>query len=73
MANNSGSGIASWFLHNPTAANLLMWVLLLGGFVAIFTMRQEVFPSAVLDTIEIRTEYRGSTASEVEAQVVQRK
>ncbi len=36
-----------------------------------FTMRQEVFPSALLDTIEINAHYRGATASEVEAQVVQ--
>ena len=67
----SRSSIALWFLHNPTAANLLMWILVAGGVVAIFTMRQEVFPTAVLDTIEIQAEYRGATASEVEAQVVQ--
>ena len=63
--------VSLWFLHNPTAANLLMWVFLVGGVIAVFNMRQEVFPTAVLDTIEIRVEYRGATASEVEAQVVQ--
>lgn len=63
--------ISIWFLNNPTAANLLMWVFIVGGVVAVFTMRQEVFPTAVLDTIEIRAQYRGATASEVEAQVVQ--
>ena len=63
--------VSLWFLHNPTAANLLMWVFLIGGVIAVFNMRQEVFPTAVLDTIEIRVEYRGATASEVEAQVVQ--
>ena len=63
--------IASWFLTNPTAANLLMVVCILGGVVATFTMRQEVFPTAVLDTIEIGVEYRGATAAEVESQVVQ--
>ena len=63
--------VAFWFLHNPTAANLLMWVFLIAGVIAVFNMRQEVFPTAVLDTIEIRAEFRGATASEVEAQVVQ--
>ncbi len=63
--------VSHWFLHNPTAANLLMWVFLIGGVIAVFNMRQEVFPTAVLDTIEIRAEYRGATASEVEVQVVQ--
>jgi multidrug efflux pump subunit AcrB len=48
-----------------------MWVFLIGGVIAVFNMRQEVFPTAILDTIEIRAEYRGATASEVAAQVVQ--
>ena len=65
------SSLALWFLHNPTAANLLMWVFVIGGVVAVMNMRQEVFPTAVLDTIEIQLEYRGATASEVETQVVQ--
>ena len=63
--------IPLWFLHNPTAANLLMWVFIIGGVIALFNMRQEVFPNAILDTIEIRAEYRGATAAQVEAQVVQ--
>ena len=64
-------GISEWFLDHAVAANLLMCVLLVGGLVAIATMRQEVFPTAVLDTIEVRVEYRGATATEVEAQIVE--
>lgn len=71
MSTEPRASLSLWFLHNPTAANLLMWVFLIGGVIAVFNMRQEVFPTAVLDTIEIRAEYRGATASEVEAQVVQ--
>ncbi|MEM7218260.1 MAG: efflux RND transporter permease subunit [Pseudomonadota bacterium] len=71
MAARDSQGVSGWFLHNPTAANLLMVVLIVAGVIAIFTMRQEVFPLAVLDTIEIRADYRGATAAEVEAQVVQ--
>ena len=63
--------LSSWFLHNPTAANLLMVVFIAGGIVAALTMRQEVFPTMVRDTVLIEAEYRGATASEVEAQVVQ--
>ena len=66
----SRSTVALWFLHNPTAANLFMWVLVISGLIALMTMRQEVFPTAVLDTIEIKAEYRGATASTVESQVV---
>lgn len=71
MSTEPRASLSLWFLHNPTAANLLVWVFLIGGVIAVFNMRQEVFPTAVLDTIEIRAEYRGATASEVEAQVVQ--
>lgn len=63
--------ISNWFLHNPTASNLLMWVFVFSGLISIFTMRQEVFPTMILDTVEIKVSYRGATASEVEAQVVQ--
>ena len=66
----SRSTVALWFLYNPTAANLLMWVLAISGLIALLTMRQEVFPTAVLNTIEIQAEYRGATASTVESQVV---
>ncbi len=71
MSSDPKPSISTWFLYNPTAANLLMWVFIAGGLIAVFNMRQEVFPNAVLDTIEIRAEYRGATASEVEVQVVQ--
>ena len=64
-------GIAKWFLYNPTASNLLMLVFVISGIVAIFTMRQEVFPTMLVDTIKIEAVYRGATASEVESQVVQ--
>ena len=71
MQSTHRSSIWIWFLHNPTAANLLMCVFIVGGIVAAFTMRQEVFPTALLKTIEISADYRGATASEVESQVVQ--
>ena len=71
MSTNENRSVAHWFLYNPTAANLLMWVFVVGGIVAVFTMRQEVFPNAVLDTIKISAEYRGATATEVSQQVVQ--
>ena len=32
------SSISLWFLNNPTAANLLMWIFVIGGVIAIFNM-----------------------------------
>ena len=69
--NSQRDGLIGLFSNHPVAANLLMVVCLVGGVIATFTMRQEVFPNALLDTIEINVQYRGATASEVETQVVQ--
>ena len=37
-------GPISWMARNPVAANLLLLVLILGGFVSATQVRQEVFP-----------------------------
>ncbi|MEM1436753.1 MAG: efflux RND transporter permease subunit, partial [Pseudomonadota bacterium] len=71
MGRQSSRSIALWFLRNPTAANLLMLACLAGGVIALFSIRQEVFPTSILKTLEVRAEYRGATASELEFQVVE--
>ena len=43
----------TWFAHNPVAANLLMLVILVGGAITVFTVRQEVFPEFSTDTITV--------------------
>ena len=44
--------LITWFVDNPVAANLLMAILLLGGFATLLTVRQEEFPSVDLDAIQ---------------------
>ena len=56
----------NWFVHNPVAANLLMFLLLVGGALMVFSIRQEIFPEFSTDTITITVPYLGAAPEEVE-------
>ncbi len=56
----------TWFAHNPVAANLLMLVILVGGAITVFAVRQEVFPEFSTDTITVTVPYLGAAPEEVE-------
>ena len=63
------SRVIGWFVHNPVAANLLMFVLVAGGLLALPTIRQEEFPAVDSDLVRISVEYPGATPEESEASV----
>lgn len=63
-------GLLAWMVHNPVSANLLMLVLVVGGLVAAFQIKQEVFPEYDLDIVTISVSYPGATPTEVERGVV---
>ena len=60
------------FARHPTAANLLMGVLLLLGLIVLPTMLRETFPDITRQQVEIRVIYPGASASEIEESVCQR-
>ena len=62
----------AWMARNSVAANLLMVLILLIGFVNVFNVVQEFFPEASLDAIQVRVEYLGASPEEVEEGVVRR-
>ncbi|MEM9728322.1 MAG: efflux RND transporter permease subunit [Myxococcota bacterium] len=65
------SGPLAWMAKNGVASNVLMWVLVAGGLVALgFGVRQEVFPEVEYDRIVVTTEYPGASPAEVEQGVV---
>ena len=37
--------IITWFVDNSVAANLLMWVFIVGGLISIYTVHKEQFPN----------------------------
>ena len=55
------TGPIAWMVNNPVAANLLMAVCLLGGFLAFFQIKQEVFPEIIRDVVTFRVGYAGFT------------
>ncbi len=63
------SRIIAWFVKNPVAANLLMLVLVMGGLLALPTIRQEEFPSVDIDLIRVSIEYPGATPEETEKSI----
>ncbi|NNK55737.1 MAG: efflux RND transporter permease subunit [Desulfofustis sp.] len=63
-------GIIAWMVHNRVTPNLLMIVLLLGGFLVSTTIKQEVFPEFELDLIAVNVAYPGASPEEVEQSVV---
>ncbi|MGB6219428.1 efflux RND transporter permease subunit [Haloferula sp.] len=67
---NESKGLIPWFARNPIAANLLMIALVALGIISIFKIKQEVFPTFVLDTVVVDVQYRGASPVEVEQSVI---
>ncbi|MGB0323222.1 MAG: efflux RND transporter permease subunit [Luminiphilus sp.] len=63
------SGPITWFIKNPIAANLLMVLLIIGGYTSIPKLDKQFFPTPEINQIEIRMEFRGASPREVEEQI----
>ena len=61
--------LIDWFLKNPVAAQLLMGLLLIGGFIGSKLVHKEVFPSAKAPVIQVSMLYPGASPKEVEEQI----
>ncbi|MEM9422272.1 MAG: efflux RND transporter permease subunit, partial [Pseudomonadota bacterium] len=66
------NGLISWWARNGVAANLLMVLIIIVGIVMFFRLEREVFPSAVLDVVEIEVAWPGASPLEVENQIILR-
>jgi len=56
----------AWFVRNGVAANILMGIILVGGFASIRGIKMELFPNFDLDIITITVPYPGAAPMEVE-------
>ncbi|MBX2798063.1 MAG: efflux RND transporter permease subunit [Myxococcales bacterium] len=63
-------GLVSWMANNRVAANLLMVLLLLGGWLSASNTQQEVFPEFALDAVYVSVAYPGASPAEVEQGVL---
>lgn len=66
------NGVIAWFAENRVAANMLMFIILVAGALAIPATQKEIFPNVSLDKISISVIYPGASPSEVEEAVCTR-
>ena len=59
----------TWFVKNPVATNLLMWIFLAGGFIAFMNLNQEEFPDIDFGVIQVSVPYLGATPAEAESAI----
>ena len=59
-------GIIAWFAKNNVAANLLMWILLIGGLFSTVIINKEIFPTFELNYLNISVAYPGAAPQEIE-------
>ena len=64
--------LTSWFIRNPVAANLIMFLILVSGALAVSSMRIEGFPKLPADTLEVSTVFDGAYAEQVDRQITQK-
>ncbi|MGJ8669029.1 MAG: efflux RND transporter permease subunit [Oceanococcus sp.] len=63
-------GPIAYFARNPVTANLLMLVLIIGGFFASSQIKKEVFPEFDLDMVSVSVSYPGASPEDVEQGIV---
>jgi multidrug efflux pump subunit AcrB len=70
MTRNPFESLINWFARNAVAANLLMVILLIGGFYTVLTIKKEMQPSVETNFITVGVPFLGATPSDVEEGVV---
>ncbi len=61
-----------YFVRHPTAANLLMLVIILLGVLGAASLTRELFPEFASSYIKVRVIYKGASAEEVEETICRR-
>lgn len=63
-------GPVAWMAGHGVAANLIMIICLVGGFLSLRNIKQEVFPDIALDTVTVSVVYPGASPEEVESSIL---
>ena len=67
-----GGGIVSWWARNSVAANLVMIVAIVGGFLGYNMLNREVFPTASFSGATVSVSWPGASPQDVEEQIIVR-
>ena len=69
-AAEKGHGLISLFVRHPTAANLLMMVMIIAGLYSAFKTNTQFFPTIEVPQITVSIVWPGASASDVEANIL---
>ncbi|OUS04877.1 multidrug transporter [Gammaproteobacteria bacterium 42_54_T18] len=64
--------LTSWFIRNPVAANLIMALILVAGWLTLSSIRVEGFPKLPADTLEVTTIFPNAHVQQVDLQVTRK-
>lgn len=64
-------GVLALFARHPTAANLLMLLMLLAGAVGLFELNRQFFPDFGIDAVAVTVGWPGATAEDVETAILE--
>ena len=59
----------AWFVRNPVATNLMMFLFLVGGYFSYQSLNQEEFPDIDFGVVQVSVAYLGATPAEAESGV----
>ncbi|MEZ5490207.1 MAG: efflux RND transporter permease subunit [Gammaproteobacteria bacterium] len=59
----------TWFVKNPVATNLMMWLFLASGLIAYINLNQEEFPDIDFGFVQVSVAYLGATPAESESAI----
>lgn len=68
--NDDHEGIIGWFTRNPVAANLLMAIIMIAGFMSYMGIQKRTFPEFQANLVQVVVPYRGAAPAEVEEGVI---
>jgi len=66
------NSIISWWAGNKVAANLLMFIILIGGFVSFLTIERELEPYIEVSGARVTVTWLGASPQDIEEQIVVR-
>ena len=67
----SGGGLVALFTRHPTAANLLMILMIVAGLVSLGQLRKQFFPDFGIDVVVVSVAWPGASAEDVEKNILQ--
>jgi len=64
-------GPIAWMAGHSVASNLIMLLCLVGGYIALGNVKQELFPAVALDEVNVSVAYPAASPAEVEKGIIE--